>query len=409
MSNVSNTKIRFTYKGFDKNKAEISGEIFAQNKQLALLMLKKKGLVDIKLSKYAAPSILSTIFSSNRILSSDVTLFTRQVATMQNAGIPLIQGINIIRDGATKEVLRYLLGQISEDLENGLSLSESLKKHPMIFDDLFCNLIASGERAGTLDIMLERIALYKEKTESTKRKIKKAMFYPLTVLVIAGIVTAILLIKVVPTFKTMFDSFGAKLPTFTLFVLGLSDFISHNALLIGAMLTATIFTVRNLYKTNVKFRNNIQRQALKLPIFGNILHKAALARFTRTLSTTFAAGVPLTIALDSVAQSSGNIVYQNAIMRVKDKVSDGQQLNKALAEHKIFPTLVVQMISIGEESGSLETMLAKSAAIYEEEVDALVDGLSSMLEPLIMVVLGVIVGGLVIAMYLPIFKLGSVI
>jgi type IV pilus assembly protein PilC len=408
MDKSSNSKIHFKYTAKNQN-IKTNGEIFAQNKQLAILMLKKKGLSNIKLSRYSSSSLLGLLLGNNKVTSRDLTLFTRQMATMQNAGLPIIRGISIVRDGSKKVFIRSLLGEIIADLESGLSFSESLKKHPVIFDELYCNLIEAGEKAGTLDTMLERIALYKEKTESTKSKVKRAMYYPMAVLVFAAIATLVLLVKVVPTFKNMFDSFGAKLPGFTLAVLGVSDFIRNNALFLLLGLTLATLVISNLYRNNIKFKNMVQSKLLLLPILGNIIHKTALARFARTLATTFMAGVPLTVALVSVAKATGNIVYYNAITNVNKKISEGQQLNKALASEKIFPNLIIQMIAIGEESGSLEQMLSKSANIYEEEVDMLVDGLSSLIEPLIMVILGLIVGSLVISMYLPIFKLGSVI
>ncbi len=409
---LANVKVKktFIYSAINDKKETESGEVQAFDQKFALLLLKKRNLTKIKLKeKKEGHSFFSKYRRSNRITSQDIAVFTRQLATMQSAGLPIVQGLKIIKEGTVNLALNLLLTDIVDGVEQGKSLSTALKQHSDIFDELYCNLIAAGEEAGTLDTMLNRIALYKEKTESIKRKIKKAMYYPIGVLSVAAIVTIVLLVKVVPTFKTMFESFGAELPAFTLFVLKISELLQkYFVFLIGGVIFA-FWYIKKLHQTSEKFRHLIQRNVLKLPILGNVLHKSIVARFARTLSTTFSAGVPLTTALISVAKSTGNVVYHDKIMHVKGRVSEGMQLHKALYEQKIFPVLIIQMVSIGEEAGNLDDMLSKSANIYEEEVDTMVDGISSLLEPMIMVVLGIVVGGLIISMYLPIFQLGSVI
>jgi len=406
--NASNKKA-FTYSGVNSKGEKISGEIFALNKSLAIALLKKQGVRTPKVKAYSEPSQLLNILSGNHISSIDVSIFTRQLATMQNAGLPLVQALKVVTDVTQKKALAFLILQIKYEVESGNSLSASLKKHSLVFDDLYCNLIESGEQSGTLDVMLDRIALYKEKIETLKRKFKKAMYYPVTVVLVASVVTSILLIKVVPTFKNMFDSFGAELPYFTRIVLAVSDFLQKNGIFVLIGIIGSILLFIRSYKSSSILRERVQLSLLKVPVIGKIIHLSAIARFSRTLATTFAAGVPLTIALDSVAYATGNILYQKAILEVHQKVSNGEQLFSALQENKVFPNLIVQMVSIGEEAGKLDEMLHKCANIYEEEVDSLIDGMSTLIEPLIMVILGVIVGGLVIAMYLPIFKLGSVI
>jgi len=314
---------------------------------------------------------------------------------MLMAGVPLIQAIEMIGSGSTNKSVGKLMETIGDEVKAGQPLSQALRKHPRYFDDLYCDLVASGEQSGALDKIFDRVALYKEKSEALKSKIKKAMFYPISVLVIAGIVTSILLIFVVPQFQEIFAGFGAQLPAFTLFVIGISVGFGY--------------AFKEAKLRSLKLRDATDRAILKLPVIGMILNKAAVARYARTLSTTFAAGVPLVDALDSAAGASGNAVYRYAILDIKAEVSSGNQMNWAMRNSKIFPDMVIQMVAIGEESGSLDGMLAKVATIYEQEVDDAVDGLSSLLEPLIMAVLGVLVGGLIVAMYLPIFQLGSVI
>jgi type IV pilus assembly protein PilC len=401
-------KFNFSYTAKGPKNKPVKGEILAENKTSAQNSLRKQGLRNIRITLIKEPGFLAKFLSRKKIKSIDITIFTRQIATMQTAGIPLVQGLKVVIDSSAKPTVAQLVSRIKDEVESGGSFSECLRYHPKEFDDLYCNLVEAGESSGNLDVMLQRIATYREKTESLKRKLKKAMYYPVAVLIVAFIVTAILLVKVVPTFKTMFEGFGAKLPAFTQIVLNVSEAVQNNGLKVVGMITLMFWGAGKLYATNLGFRYFLQRLSLKLPIFGSILHKAAVARFARTLATTFSAGVPLPDALLLVAKASGNIVYYTAIMRIRDGVSVGQRINISMLESHIFPSMVVQMIAIGEETGSLDSMLVKVANIYEEEVDLAVDSMSTLLEPLIMVFLGTIVGGLVIAMYLPIFKLGSV-
>jgi type IV pilus assembly protein PilC len=397
----------FIYEARAAKGQTIAGEISADSIAIARTLLRKQNLTKIKL-KIKRKALLSGR-TMTALGPGDVALFSRQMATMQTAGIPLVQALAVIIEGSEKVGVAKIIRQIKDDVEGGSAFSEALRKQPKSFDELFCNLAESGEQAGKLDVMLSRIATYKEKTESLKRKIKKAMYYPAAVLVIAAVVTVILLVKVVPTFKDLFEGFGAELPAFTLFVLAISEALQEQGLKILIGFVTIGYLCIHAYKTKANFRFAIQRLTLKIPVFGKILRTAVISRFARTLSTTFAAGVPLPNALVSVAKASGNIVFFQAIMQIKDNVSAGQQMQAAMQRSGIFPNMVVQMVGIGEESGTLEEMLEKVANIYEEEVDAAVDGLTTLLEPMIMVILGVIVGGLVIAMYLPIFKLGSVI
>lgn len=392
----------FVYEA-NSQKGVITGEIIAKNFSMAKTLLRKQGIDVISLKQKSKTNV-----ASGKINAQDIAIFSRQMATMLSSGVSLVEALNVIIDGAEKASYRLVIKGLKEEVETGKSLSSALKKYPLIFDDLFSSLVAAGEQSGSLETMLSRIAIYKEKTETIKQKIKKALFYPIAVLVVACIVTVILLVKVVPSFKKLFDGFGAKLPNFTLMVLSLSDFLRANGIFILIFIIAFFMFVVRLYYRNVAFKHLIQRLLLKLPIIGIIFHKAAIARFARTLSTTFAAGVPLNEALLTVAEASGNIVYRNAIILIKDSISSGQKLQFAMQRSGIFPIMVIQMVAIGEESGSLEQMLEKVANIFEEEVNLKVDGLTSLLEPLIMSVLGIIVGSLVIAMYLPIFKMGSV-
>lgn len=392
----------FVYQAKSRN-GVTKGEIVAPNPAMAKVLLKKQGIEVLSIKAKSGNS-----GAGGAVTALDVALFSRQLATMQGSGIALVQSLNIITDGAEKKSYREMVQGLKEEVEAGKSFSTALKKYPLFFDDLFCSLVAAGEQSGSLDTMLSRIATYKEKTETLKKKIKKALYYPIAVIVVAVIISIILLVKVVPTFKNLFDGFGAKLPDFTLMVLNLSELIQAHGLKVGGGIGFLIYMALRSYKRNIAFRHIMQRLMLKIPIIGPILNQAAIARFTRTLSTTFAAGVPLNEALESVAKASGNIVYEQAINMIQETVSSGQNLQFAMQRTGIFPIMVVQMVSIGEESGSLEQMLDKIAAIYEEEVNAKVDGLTTLLEPLIMAILGVMVGSLVIAMYLPIFKMGSI-
>lgn len=406
---TTKSKQVFIYKAKGQKNKKLTGEIVADNKSTAHNQLKKQGMRNIKLTVKRPPPAFLKIFPANRVTNLDVAVFARQMATMQHAGVPLVQALKIVIDSTSKPIVATLIAQLKDEVESGGSFSECLRNHPEHFEDLFCNLVDAGESSGNLDTMLDRIATYKEKSESLKRKLKKAMYYPIAVMIIATLVTVILLIKVVPTFQNMFKSFGAELPAFTRLIIHISELIQAHGFIILCGLVASIFFLLKAYKSNKLFRNKVQRLSLKLPIFGKILHKAAVARFARTLATTFAAGVPLTDALVSVAKASGNIEYYHAIMQIREGVSVGQRIQASMVTAGIFPSMAVQMVAIGEETGSLDSMLTKVAIIYEDEVDVAVDGLSSLLEPLIMMILGIIVGGLVIAMYLPIFKLGSVI
>lgn len=393
----------FVYKA--KSKGEVvKGEIMAADASIAKILLKKQGIepISIKAKNQAGSS------AGGRVNAQDISLLSRQLATMQSSGISLIQALNVIIDGAEKKSFRQLVYGLKEEVEAGKSFSTALKKYPLYFDELFCSLVSAGEQAGALDTMLARVATYKEKTETLKKKIKKAMYYPLAILTIALIVSALLLVKVVPTFKNLFDGFGAKLPDFTLMVLHLSDLVQKHGIKMAIIIGFMIYAFLRSFKRNKAFRHICERLMLKLPIIGQILHQASIAKFTRTLATTFAAGVPLNEALASVAKASGNIVYEEAILSIKETVSSGQNLQFAMQKTAVFPIMVIQMVAIGEEAGSLEQMLDKVASIYEEEVNNKVDGLTTLLEPMIMAILGVLVGGLVIAMYLPIFKMGSV-
>lgn len=328
---------------------------------------------------------------------------------MMRAGVPLVQAFDIVGDGLDKARVSELVREVRNDVSGGSSFAGALRRHPLYFDDLFCNLVDAGEQSGSLETMLDRIATYKEKTESLKAKVKKAMTYPIAVMVIALVVSGILLIKVVPSFQDVFAGFGAELPAFTLFVIGISDFTQAYWMYMVAGLTGTVYGVGVARRRSKKFQEAIDRMSLRVPVAGNIIEKSAIARFARTLSTTFAAGVPLVDALTSVAGATGNSVYYKAVMKVRDEVSTGQQLNFSMKNTGVFPNMIVQMVAIGEEAGALDDMLDKSANYYEEQVDNAVDNLTALLEPMIMAVLGVLVGGLLIAMYMPIFQLGAVV
>ncbi|MFP3363507.1 type II secretion system F family protein [Pseudoalteromonas sp. SIMBA_148] len=397
----------FQWVGVSARGKRLEGELSGNSIALVKAQLRKQGITPSKVKRKAKP--LFGLQSVQKITPKDIALVTRQIATMLMAGVPLIQSIEMIGTGATNKSLGKLMETIADEVKAGQPLSLALRKHPRYFDDLYCDLVASGEQSGALDRIFDRVALYKEKSEALKSKIKKAMFYPISVLVVALIVTSILLIFVVPQFQDIFAGFGAELPAFTLFVIGISDFMQAYWWMILIAIVAFGYAFKEAKLKSLKLRDATDRAILKLPVIGMILNKAAVARYARTLSTTFAAGVPLVDALDSAAGASGNAVYRYAILDIKAEVSSGNQMNWAMRNSKIFPDMVIQMVAIGEESGSLDGMLAKVATIYEQEVDDAVDGLSSLLEPLIMAVLGVLVGGLIIAMYLPIFQLGSVI
>ena len=396
----------FEWVGVSARGKKLEGELSGQSIALVKAQLRKQGIIPSKVKRKAKPLFGARV---QKITAKDIALITRQIATMLMAGVPLIQSVEMIGSGSKNKSVARLMEGIGDDIKAGIPLSQSLRKHPRYFDDLYCDLVASGEQSGALDKIFDRVALYKEKAEALKSKIKKAMFYPIAVLVVALIVTSILLIFVVPQFQDIFSGFGAELPAFTLMVIGISEFMQENWWIILIAIVAAGFAYKEALLKSKKLRDANDRAILKLPVIGMILNKAAVARYARTLSTTFAAGVPLVDALDSAAGASGNAVYRYAILEIKAEVSSGNQMNWAMRNSKIFPDMVVQMVAIGEESGSLDSMLAKVATIYEQEVDDAVDGLSSLLEPLIMAVLGVLVGGLIVAMYLPIFQLGSVI
>ncbi|NRA79303.1 MAG: type II secretion system F family protein [Pseudoalteromonas sp.] len=396
----------FQWIGVNSRGKKLEGELSGQSIALVKAQLRKQGITPSKVKRKAKPLFGSRV---QKITPKDIALITRQIATMLLAGVPLIQSIEMIGSGAKNKSVAKLMESIGDDVKSGMPLSQSLRKHPRYFDDLYCDLVASGEQSGALDKIFDRVALYKEKAEALKSKIKKAMFYPIAVLVVAVIVTSILLIFVVPQFQDIFNGFGAELPAFTLMVIGISDFMQEYWWMMLIAIIAAGYAYKEALLRSKKLRDANDRAILKLPVIGMILNKAAVARYARTLSTTFAAGVPLVDALDSAAGASGNAVYRYAILEIKAEVSSGNLMNWAMKNSKIFPDMVVQMVAIGEESGSLDGMLAKVATIYEQEVDDAVDGLSSLLEPLIMAVLGVLVGGLIVAMYLPIFQLGSVI
>ncbi|MCF6353632.1 MAG: type II secretion system F family protein [Candidatus Polarisedimenticolaceae bacterium] len=396
----------FAWEGADKRGNRVKGETRAASMALVRAELRRQGIAPTKVKKKAAP-----LFSARKkpITAADISIFSRQLSTMMSAGVPLVQSFDIVGRGHNNPSMQDLLLSIKADIEGGTALAPALAKHPLQFDDLFCNLVQAGEQAGVLEVLLDKIATYKEKTEAIKGKIKKALFYPTAVMVVAFIVTTILLIFVVPQFESLFSGFGADLPAFTRMVVNLSEFVQEYWLIILLALGGTGFFLGNLYKRSRKFRHFLDKVLLKAPVFGVIIHKAAIARFARTTSTMFAAGVPLVEALESVAGATGNIVYGEAVLRMREDVATGQTMQLAMKQQNLFPHMVIQMVAIGEESGSVDDMLAKVADFYEEEVDNAVDALSSLLEPLIMAVLGVLVGGLVIAMYLPIFQMGQVI
>ena len=396
----------FVYKGVDKKGNKVEGEITSQSPTIARASLIRQGVRAQSVKKKPKPLFGG---GGKKITPGDIAVFSRQMATMMKAGVPLVQSFDIVADGSENPNMTKLIKEIREDVAAGGGFAKALESHPKYFDELFCNLVAAGEEAGALETMLERIAIYKEKSESTKKKVKKALTYPIAVLAVAMVVTVILLIKVVPQFAETFSSFGAELPAFTQFVLALSDLAQEYWFILLIALVAAIFAFKQAKNKSESFAYAVDKYVIKLPVFGDIIFLSVMARFGRTLSTTFAAGVPLIDALDSVAGAAGNKVYEASLHRVKEDVSTGTQMNTSLQKEKIYPNLLIQMTTIGEESGNLDDMLAKVAEYYEEEVDNKVDNLSALLEPMIMSVLGVLVGGLMIAMYLPIFQMGQVV
>ena len=395
----------FAWEGTDRKGAKLKGELSGQNIALVKAQLRKQGINPLKVKKKAA----SLLGKGKRIKPLDIALFSRQMATMMKSGVPLLQSFDIIADGVENQNMRALVLEVKQEVAAGNSLAASLRKKPQYFDDLYCNLVDSGEQSGALENLLDRVATYKEKTEALKAKIKKAMNYPIAVIVVAIIVSAILLIKVVPQFESVFANFGAELPAFTQMVINLSETLQKSWYYVLFGMFVVAFTLKQAHRRSEAFRNWTDRTLLKLPIVGDILYKSAVARFARTLSTTFAAGVPLVEALDSVSGATGNVVFRTATDKVKADVTTGMQLNFSMRTTGTFPTMAIQMTAIGEESGALDEMLDKVASFYEAEVDNMVDSLTSLMEPLIMSVLGVLVGGLIIAMYLPIFQLGAVV
>jgi type IV pilus assembly protein PilC len=401
---ASKRETQFLWEGKDKRGNKVRGKSLAANEATLRADLRRQGVAPTRVKSQSG-----AFRGGGKVNPLDIAVFSRQLATMMSAGIPMVQAFEIIGNGHDKPAMQKLVLDIKANIEGGSTLHESLAKHPLYFDDLFVNLVEAGEQAGALETLLDKIATYKEKTEALKKKIKKALFYPIAVLAVALIVSTILLIFVIPQFESLFKGFGADLPAFTQMVVGLSRFMQHQGWMVLIVVGGAIYAFLYFHKRSRNMRRALDRAMLKFPIIGPILVKSAIARFARTLSTMFAAGVPLVEAMQSVAGATGNIVYEEGTLRMKDEVATGQRLQRAMENTGLFPNMVVQMIAVGEESGSLDTMSAKVAEFYESEVDNAVDSMSSLMEPVIMAILGVLVGGMVIAMYLPIFKLGSAV
>ena len=393
----------FSWEGSDRKGRKIKGDIRAASQAVANAQLRRQGITVIKIKKQSGAS------KGKKITDKDITLFTRQLATMMKAGVPLLQAFDIVGKGHSNPSVAKLLMDVKADVETGSNLSQAFKKFPLYFDDLFVNLVAAGEQAGILDTVLDRLATYKEKTQAIIGKIKSALMYPISILVVAFVITAVIMLFVVPAFKELFSSFGANLPAPTVFVMNLSDIFVKYWYLIFGSIGGSVYSFMYTWKRSKKMQYFMDRLMLRLPIFGPVIEKATIARWTRTLSTMFAAGVPLVEALNSVGGAAGNIIYLNATKKIQSEVSTGTSLTVSMQNADLFPNMVLQMVAIGEESGALDAMLGKVADFYEAEVDDAVEGLSSLMEPLIMAILGVIIGGLVVAMYLPIFKLGAVV
>lgn len=405
MAETAVMKIPFLWEGTDRQGKKVKGKSMAADEASVRADLRRQGVVPSRIRKEQ-----KSLFSGKtKITAGDIALFSRQLATMLAAGIPLVQAFEIVGAGHENAGMQKLILSIKADVEGGSALAEALAKHPVYFDDLFVNLVEAGEQAGALETLLDKVATYKEKTEAIKKKIKKALTYPAAVLVVAFIVMTILLIFVIPAFEDLFRGFGADLPAFTRLVIDLSIFVREQGFILAVMIGGSIAAFLYFKKRSRPMRHFLDRMTLKIPVIGPIMQKASVARYARTLSTMFAAGVPLVEALESVAGATGNIVYEEGVMRMRDEVATGQRLQQSMENSDLFPNMVIQMIAVGEESGSLDEMSAKVADFYEEDVDNAVDNLSSLLEPMIMAILGVLVGGLVIAMYLPIFKLGQVV
>ncbi|MBU3735554.1 MAG: type II secretion system F family protein [Methylobacterium sp.] len=403
MAAKDSKEITYTWEGTDKKGKKIKGEMKASGEAFVNATLRRQGITIIKIKKQGK------LGGGGKVTDKDVTLFTRQLATMMKSGVPLLQAFDIVGKGHSNPAVAKLLGDIKADVETGSSLSQAFKKYPLYFDTLFCNLVNAGEQAGILDSLLDRLATYKEKILAIKSKIKSALFYPISIVVVAFVITAVIMIFVIPAFKELFSSFGADLPTPTVVVMNLSDFFVQYWYAIFGSIGGGIWFFFYTWKRSEKMQATMDRLMLKMPVFGELIRKATIARFARTLSTMFAAGVPLVEALDSVAGAAGNAVYFNATKKIQSEVSTGTSLTVAMQNAEIFPNMVLQMVSIGEESGSLDGMLSKVADFYEGEVDDAVEALSSLMEPVIMVVLGVLIGGLVVAMYMPIFKMGQAV
>ncbi len=392
----------YAWEGKDKSGKTVRGELRAGGEAIVTVTMRRQGVLVTKVKK-------KTLRSGRKITDKDISMFTRQLATMMKAGVPLLQSFDIVSKGHSNPSMAKLIMDLRGDIETGTSLNNAFRKYPLYFDPLFCNLVGAGEQAGILEDLLTRLAVYKEKTLAIKKKIKSALMYPMSILGIAFIVTAIIMIFVVPAFKSVFTSFGADLPAPTLFVMAVSEFFVSYWWAIFGGLGAGIYFFFQTWQRSAKMQRTMDLLLLKAPIFGSVIRQAAIARWTRTLATMFAAGVPLVEALDSVGGASGNALYLEATKRIQNEVSTGTSLTVAMQNANVFPPIVTQMVAIGEESGALDSMLSKVAQFFEDDVDEAVAALSSLMEPLIMVILGVLIGGLVIAMYLPIFKLGSVV
>jgi type IV pilus assembly protein PilC len=395
-------EFNFIWEGKDKTGKTVRGEMRAASEAVVSTTLRRQAILPVKVKK-------QTFRKGGKVGEKDITLFTRQLATMLKSGVPLLQAFDIVAKGSSNTAVARLLMDVKSEVETGSALNQAFRKHPLYFDALYCNLIEAGEQAGILDALLERLATYKEKILAIKSKIKAALFYPVSVLVVAFIVMAVIMIFVIPSFKKVFTSFGADLPAPTLLVIAISDFFVDNWYLIFGGIGGALYAFFYMWKRSVPMQIVMDRLILRLPIFGPVVRKATIARWTRTLSTMFAAGVPLVEALTSVGGAAGNHIYKIATQQIQNEVSTGSSLTVAMQNAEVFPSMVIQMVSIGEESGQLDSMLGKVADFFEGEVDDAVDALSSLMEPMIMVVLGTLIGGMIVAMYLPIFKLGAVI
>ena len=399
---VDSKEVVFEWEGKDRNGKQVRGETRAAGENQVKAFLRRQGVNPTKIKK-------RRMRSGKSIKPKDLAIFTRQLATMMKAGVPLLQAFDIVGRGNPNPSVTKLLNDIRTDVETGTSLSVAFRKFPLYFDNLYCNLIEAGESAGILDQLLDRLAVYMEKTEAIKSKIKSALMYPITVLIVAFVVVAVIMIFVIPSFKSVFSSFGGELPMPTLMVIAMSEFFIQYWYLIFGGIGGGVYYFLETWKRSVKMQGIMDRIMRKLPIFGTLVEKSCIARWTRTLSTMFAAGVPLVEALDSVGGAAGNIVYAEATLKIQQEVSTGTALTAAMSNANLFPSMVLQMCAIGEESGSIDHMLGKAADFYEAEVDDMVAGISSLMEPIIIVILGTVIGGIVVAMYLPIFKLGQVV